>query len=358
MQRWLVLYLLSICIVPFSALGEDETFRVGVILPLTGETASLGKGIQNSLELAHRDLDPELRQRVELLFEDDALVPKNTVSAFKKLINIDEVDAVISVASSTSKAIAPLADRQQVPLIALASDPEVALGRTHVVNFWVTPEEEARRFVEELRKRNIRRIARIDATHDGTLSFRKAVRDIMPQEIETVLTAEFDAKAMDFKSFLTRLRREKVDAIWVNLFFGQTGLFARQAQELQVDVPLVGIETFESPDDVKASQGALIGQWYVQADAPSESFLQRFREEYPDSALFAVGNAYDSLQLIGLNVERGGSAADLNKLLRSIENFQGVSGTFSATGDNRFTLPATVMLVTADGFVEATDATR
>ncbi len=51
-----------------------------------------------------------------------------------------------------------------------------------------------------------------------------------------------------------------VDAVFLHSYFGKAGIFLRQARPVGIKLPLINIETFESPDDVAASQGALLEQ--------------------------------------------------------------------------------------------------
>jgi len=38
------------------------------------------------------------------------------------------------------------------------------------------------------------------------------------------------------------------------------------------------------------------------------------------------------------------------QFLHTVKDFNGALGTYSASGDNRFTLPAAIKVITADGF--------
>lgn len=63
-------------------------------------------------------------------------------------------------------------------------------------------------------------------------------------------------------------------------------------------------------------------------------------------------NCYDIARLLGHSAEKNHSSAELINYLKTVKDFKGAGGTFSATGDNRFTLPAVVKVVTEDGFRE------
>ena len=101
--------------------SSKEPIKIGVIAPLSGEVASLGENAKNGATLAYDELSENVRQKIQLIFEDDGFQPKNTVSAFNKLVDIDGADVIICFASGPCSSISPLADKKQIPLIAVAS---------------------------------------------------------------------------------------------------------------------------------------------------------------------------------------------------------------------------------------------
>ncbi len=119
-----------IVLLPYAGSAEiqkvtdgNAKVKVGVILPLSGEGATIGDGIRNGIALGLTELSPETRNKIEVVYEDDALLPKNTVTAFNRLVGIHNIDVVINVSSGTSNAIAPLTEQKKIPFIAIASDP-------------------------------------------------------------------------------------------------------------------------------------------------------------------------------------------------------------------------------------------
>ncbi len=328
-----------------------ESYKLGAILSLTGETANIGEACKNGIDMAVESLDADMKSSISVLYEDDELKTKNTISAFNKLATRDNIDAVLTFSSGTSKAIAPLADRRQIPLIAIASDPAVVKGSEYAFNLWVTPEEQVKHIFEEAKRRGYKKIARILATHDGTLAIRDAFDSMNNGQLEIVLDEEYPYEMKDFRPFITKLKATNgLDAVFVELFFGQTGLFAKQMRDLGADLPMFNIESFEDTKELEISDGALSGHWYVQADDPGEVFLKEYKEKYPDAMSYTAGNCHDALLLFAEAVKQKKIKAGMKDYFASVKNFKGAMGTFSATGDNRFSLPATIKVVTDSGF--------
>ena len=339
------------CLAAPGACRAEGGVKLGVILPLSGDVANVGTACRNAIEMSREALSPEVRGKLDVVFEDDAMQAKNTVTAWSLLLNRDRVNAVMSFSSGCSKAVSPLADQRGVPVIAIASDPKIVEGRKEVVNFWVTPEAEAQEALSELRRRDWKRIVRISTIQDGVVAVLAAFDRENKNQAAILLDEQFAMESRDFRTFINKVKGlEGVDAIFAELMIGQIGLFAKQTRELGVTLPLFGVELFEDPGEVKLSHGALVGQWYVQADDPEGHFLENYMRRFPHATPFSAGNCYDVVQLIGDAIGRGMGGERLNEYLHSVRDFHGVMGVFSSTASNTFTLPATVKVVKEDGF--------
>ena len=342
---------LSVWTASVKAAPASEKVRVAVIASLSGEAASWGEAIKNGIALGLDQLSPAVRSRLEVRFEDDALQPKNTITAFNKLNSTGGVDIVINPSSATSMALAPLVEVKKITMLAIATDPEICRGRKYVFNFWVTPETEAQILIPEAVRRGYRKIARITSLHNGTLAAIGAFDQTNHGRLEVVVDEQYPLDIKDFRQVIAKVRlRNDVDAIMLTLLPGQLGIFAKQARESGLKQPFFGWETFEDVGELKASNNALVGAWYVNAGDSDGRFIQMYRERFPKASFYSASNAFDAILLIGKAVEGGFAPGRVNEFLATLEDFQGALGTYSATGDQRFLLPAAVKMVTESGF--------
>jgi len=228
-------------------------------------------------------------------------------------------------------------------------------GKNWVVNFWVTPEEEVKVARREAIKRGYLKIARICTIHEGALAVKRKwdEENAADSAITIVRDEEYPLANKDFRPFLNKVRNHgDLDAIFPLLMLGQVGLFARQAREMGIKLPFFGIETFEDPHEVTLSRGALVGHWYINADEPNDLFTKEFMQRFPGSSTWTAANAHDAILLLGEALKSGSSREHINHFLHTVKDFSGALGTYSASGDNRFTLSAAVKLVTKDGFIK------
>ncbi len=338
-----------------------DPVKIGIIFPLTGEAAGIGQGMQNGARMAYESLSAQTRQQLRLYFEDDGMQPRNTLSAFNRLVAEHDIDVVVNASSGTGNALAPVAEKKEVPLMAIASDPKVVEGRRYVVNFWVSPDAEMQVLLPEVTRRGYQRIARITTISDFSLIMKKsfdrknqgASEPGVNPVTEIVYDEEVSPDERDFKTIIAKIKRlERLDAVLPALMPGQIGEFARQLRQAQVEVPMFGFEFMEDANEVRVSQGALVGAWYVNASDAEGAFASEYRRRFPGSSLFGVANAHDAILIVAKAVENGMRTREqLNMFIHHLHEFSGALGTYSATQDNCFTLPASIKVVTADGFV-------
>lgn len=161
----------------------------------------------------------------------------------------------------------------------------------------------------------------------------------------------FPKDQTDFRTTLLSLRKKQVDAVVVLFFSGSLSSFAKQFRASSISAELIGMESFEDPAEVEAAVGALDGCWYVNAADPQAWFIKDYRKRYGSEPAWGSANGYDALTLLAAAVSAtDDSSKEVVAYLRAVKDYAGAAGTHSASGDNRFTLPAALKRVTATGF--------
>ncbi len=328
-----------------------EKLRVGVIASLTGEAASIGDACKNGIEFGLSKLKPEVRERLEVFYEDDQFAPQRSIAALNKLVENNKIQAVVNFSSGTGKALAPLTEEKRLPFISISTSPEISRDRKFAVNFWVTPETEAQAAFDEMKKRGYKTISRITSSQEGMLSIKEKFDALNKGDFKIVVDEEYSIDDKDFRTYVTKVRAKKeVDAQMIILVPAQLGVFARNFRQAGLTIPMFGFEAFEDSAAVKDAAGTLEGAWYINGADASPSFYEEFRKRYPNSSLWCVPSGYDTALILGKAVETSTDPAHLNQLLHTLKDFSGAQGTFSSTPDNRFTLPAEVKVIVNGGF--------
>jgi len=82
----------------------------------------------------------------------------------------------------------------------------------------------------------------------------------------------------------------------------------------------------------------------------SAEFEQAYYSRFGHHPGWSAVNGYDALTLFYLGSRKDKSGPAIAKFLSTLSDYSGAAGTYSATGDGRFTLPAAVKVVREDSF--------
>jgi ABC-type branched-subunit amino acid transport system substrate-binding protein len=227
--------------------------------------------------------------RIELLYEDTQFALAATVSAFRKLVHHDRVDAVLVLGSSPAAAIAPIAEREKVLLIAWASAEGVAQGRDWVIRSWISGAEEGAAVAERLLARTPRRIGVISAADEYADSFIQGVTQTLRARSPETTVLSFGQllpTETELRIPALNIKTKQVDALVLCLSIGQSANLARQLRALKSAVPLFGCELLDNEEEQQAAAGALKGAQYATV-AVSESFRTRYTKEWNTRSIIA-----------------------------------------------------------------------
>ena len=118
-------FLISSCSLSNQQTYQNNDCRVGVNLTLSGNAASWGNELKKGIDLAiHFYNDTCAKNRVQLIYEDNQFNARQAVSITKKLIEVNEVDIIISGYTPIVKATKDITNKFEVPLIATLTSAE------------------------------------------------------------------------------------------------------------------------------------------------------------------------------------------------------------------------------------------
>jgi branched-chain amino acid transport system substrate-binding protein len=331
------------------ACGGDEraanAIVVGHVASMTGDTATFGRSADQGMRMALEKINAAggvLGRPVELVTEDDRSVTEEARTAAQKLIQRDQVVALLGeVASSRSLAAAPEAQRAKVPMISPGStNPKVTEVGDYVFRAcFIDPFQGAvmaRFAIEDLHAKRLAIL--FDFKQDYSVGLADFFRETATKlGAEIVADERYTSGDIEFRAQLTTIRAAKPDAIFVPGYYTELGLIAKQARELGLDVPLLGGDGWDSEKTIEIGGEAVEGYYFsthyaADSDSPRvQAFVLEFQTKYgatPD-AMAALG--YDTAQILADALARAGTTdgAKLRDAVAATAGFEGVTGKIS-----------------------------
>ena len=97
-----------------TAFGQAQDLKVGFLMPLTGGAGRLGQMMLEGAQLAVEEVNLSggvVGRKLELLSEDSQALARNGVDGFRKLVDVNSTQIIITGWTTVSLAIAPLASK-------------------------------------------------------------------------------------------------------------------------------------------------------------------------------------------------------------------------------------------------------
>ena len=345
---------------------EDKSgeISIGVVLPLTGQLASIGERMKQGHELALGEINStQLSEtRLKFIIEDSMSTPEGAVAAFNKLIHEDSVSVILGPAtSSATQAAFPVAQENQVVAISPTSG---ARGLSAIGDFVfrvpLATNIVALKGVETTHaKLGYQRVATLyDETDLFSTDRDMALREAFTAINVEVLTREvFQSGDTDFSAQLTRIKTLEPDAIFVSALPPEKPGILIKAHELGISVPIImsSLTSVDVEAAGAAAEGAItfIG-WLSTDDTPgNQAFVQDYNMTYgmiPD--VFATAS-YTSLYILSEAIKNAEAtdAISIRDALANISDLDTVFGKFSfnADGDAIYEQKA---LIVKDGMLQ------
>lgn len=343
------LKLLALCLCTLFSNPSVAEIKVGFIGPFSGPGKVFGDAARNGFQLAREDLrNTDLR----VVFEDDQADPKKTVAAYKKLITHDYVDVVLVVGSTQTAAVAPIADRDGVPVIGWASAEKASRGRRWVIRSWASASSEGAALVLKARELGLTRVATLAYSDDYSLGVIRGFTNAFKSDVLSL--GEVSPNESDFLGLVLQAKRQQIEGIVLCLNLGQNARFVIQAQQMGFNPVILGCEVLNGSSEIEAAHGSLTGAWFATVPVSAE-FKSRYQFRFQaDTSISGAAIHYEIYSLLAeIQAAFKGSKpshAQILQSLLSVRNRNSWCGRFdvvSQDNDQWFRLPINVEVIAA-----------
>ncbi|MBS1516655.1 MAG: ABC transporter substrate-binding protein [Bacteroidetes bacterium] len=354
----------------FSSCKETNKneILVGEYASLTGSEATFGQSSHNGLMLAVEETNSSggvLGKQIKLITDDTQSKTQEVPTVVQKLINRDKVVAIIGeVASSRSKAGAPICQQAKIPMITPAStNPEVTMIGDYIFRVcFIDPFQATVMSKFAINSMKVKKVALlVDQKNAYSTGLADNFKNVFPSMGgEIIEEQKYSAGDKDFKAQLTSIKAKNPEAIFIPGYYTDVNLIAIQAREIGLTCPLFGSDGWESEKLTEGkAKDALEGSFFsthVSADDPSpaiQNFIKKYKEKYgsqPDAMAFL---SYDAGMILFDAIKKAGDTKGdmIRDQLAKVKDYQGITGLITINKDRNAIKPAVVMEIKDGKFV-------
>lgn len=261
--------LLSFVISVLCCSSATAQQKVGVLASYTGDWGAYGVAYRHGIEMA------DVGAKATFIYEEDGFLPAKSVSAFRKLIQVDKISAVLVGDTVTAQAVAPIAMQRKIPLLGWAAADGIFQGNPYGLRLWTSNHKDFSFMGQEIKRRGYKKLALFTSTHTYTALWAEALKAEFPGSV----WEDFSTNPDSFQTSIMKAKAGGFDAVGVCLAGGLNGRFAKQLRTVRIDIPLFGCNFIEASADIQAADGAFDGVWFT-APKLSQEFVTAYTARF------------------------------------------------------------------------------
>ncbi len=319
--------------------ADQESYKVGAIVFLTGPQASLGVEVKNALDIAAEDINNSGGiggKRVEILYEDSKDSPKDAILAFNKL-SMSNVPVVLSTGDVVTCNLAPMAKQKMVPIVStVVAGPGITKDNEWVFRVFIDAEKQAESMARLAAKELKRKSAAILYINN---EFGVATNNEFKKTFESLggkvsATETFGIMDKDVRSQLSKLTAQSPDAVFVSGFGPAYAAAIRQLKEQSYKGTVLTVSTLSIPYFMEQTKSANEGVYFPDTafqanstDPVKSSFVKSYETKYHSKPCFVGAFAYDTLKLVQAAAKESSTTkTSLRESLAGLSSQEGLVG--------------------------------
>ena len=294
------------------AMAQDNTFRIGLILPMTGQQASTGRQIEAAAKLyMAQNGDTVAGRKVQLIVKDDTSLPDVTRRLAQELVVNDKVNVLAGFGITPSAtATAPIATQSKTPQVVMAAaTSSITEASPYIVRTSFTLPQVSVALADWAPKNGIKTVVTLVSDYGPGIDAEKYFKERLQFNGGQVTEAlRVPLRNPDFAPFLQKVRDVKPDALFVFVPSGAGAAVMKQFLERGLDKAGIRlIATGDVTDDDQLNDmgdgalGVVTSHHYSAAhpSAANKKFVEAFGKANKGMRpnFMAVGG-YDGMRVI------------------------------------------------------------
>ena len=340
----------ALALISCGAAAQD-TVKIGLILPMTGQQASTGKQIDAAVKLyMAQNGNTVAGKKIEVILKDDTSVPDVTKRLAQELVVNDKVAFLAGFGLTPSAlATAPIATQAKVPEVVMAAGTStITEASPFVVRTSFTLAQSSVPMAEWAFRNGIKKVVTMVSDFGPGIDAEKSFSEKFKADGGTILESlRTPLRSPDFAPVLQKAADSKPDALFVFLPSGQGAQFVKQFVERGLDksgIKLIATGDVTDDDQLNGMGDVVIG--VINAHNYSANHPSDMNKKYVEAFKKANGGlrpnfmsvgGYDGMALIYGALKKTNGDTDGEKLVAAMKGmaWESPRGPISIDPDTR-----------------------
>ncbi len=302
----------AIALAASISIAAEPTFKIGLILPMTGQQASTGRQIEAAARLyMAQNGDTVAGRKIELILKDDTSIPDVTKRLAQELVVNDKVNVLAGFGITPSAlATAPIATQSKTPQVVMAAaTSSITQASPYIVRTSFTLPQASVALADWAPKNGIKKVVTLVSDYGPGLDAEKFFKErLLFNGGQVTESLRVPMRNPDFAPFLQKVRDLKPDALFVFVPSGAGAAVMKQFLERGMDkagIKLIGTGDVTDDDQLNdmgdGALGVVTSHHYSTAhpSALNKKFVDAFTKANKGLRpnFMAVGG-YDGMRVI------------------------------------------------------------
>ena len=290
----------------------QEAFKIGLILPMTGQQATTGKQIEAAARLyMAQNGDKVAGRKIELIIKDDGGIPDAAKRIAQELVVNDRVGVLGGFGlTPLALATAPIATQSKTPMVVMAAATSIITEASpYIVRTSFTLAQCSVAMGDWAPKNGIKRVVTLVSDYGPGIDAERFFKErFLLNSGQVIESLRVPLRNPDFAPFLQKVRDLKPDALFVFVPSGAGAAVMKQFLERGMDkagIKLIGTGDLTDDDQLNdmgdGSLGVVTSHHYsaMHPSAVNKKFVEAFKKANKGMRpnFMAVGG-YDGMRVI------------------------------------------------------------
>ena len=312
---------------PTSVFAADETFKIGVIGPMTGDYAQYGTNVYNAAKIAADEINENggfNGYKVEILDAgDDQGDPEKAVNAYNDLIDKGMQMLCGTVTSGSCIAVGAEAAEDTFLFTPSATALDCITAGTNEFRMCFTDPAQGTKSAQYISEHKL--ATKVAVLYDSAADYNSGVHDAFVAAcadygLEVVADEAYTTdNNTDFSVQLGKIKDSGAELLFLPNYYSDNALILQQAHDLGLDMKIFGVDGMDGILNVEnfdksLAEGTMLLTPYASdaQDEKTQTFTKAYEDKYGNTPIQFAADAYDAIYAIKAAVEEADVTPDMD----------------------------------------------
>ena len=338
-----------------DAAPSGDTIKIGLYATITGPNALAGEMAEKGARLAIKEVNEAggvNGQMLELVVYDDKSTPEGAVRAVTRMVDVDQVAAMVGSNSSPNiVAASQITEDAGVLQIGCGTSPSYTnAGYQYIFRGTANANLPNAAFVDAMTQMGVTKVAILSIASENGVSGVNSTKELMPDSMEIVCEEQYQPTDTDFTGQIAKVIASGADGVILYGTTSDSALAIKQLRSNGYTGYIYGPEALGVPDIInvggEAAENVIFGSGAI---IPASIDDAANDVEKAMLTAFVVYRGYDSAKLIAIALQNASDMSDpdaVREAVLGITDHEGIAGTYNfsdGSGDGLTTARAYIV---------------